>query len=294
MLGPPPAVWTLEGPTLVRVAGGRAARPGALYRDTVWGRFVVAVSRLRLARPDLRPGVAVDNPSPLPVRLEGWYARAGGAPSRPARLVLAPGGRLVWTAARAARALAAGGRAVFAAPWPLGGRPAPVVLTLFAARVPPDRPGALPLLPRAGAARATFAHADAVLRLVAPARGRLPLPWGAGAFPRELGVDSADGVWAWAGVAALSPRVRLVLPVQATAWCLLRRGDSGTAVATARALGAGRRRRFVDWRPGPADLAPAARLTLEAMSPAGGCGRRAPPPRGWAPPPRAAGRPPEA
>lgn len=211
-MSPPasPAVrYALRGPRLVVAAQTiSSSRPGALYRDTLLGRFTWYVRQTNGTDRVLRIGLALSNPGPFTVVVRSLRvaARADGvryaSSLRPERVVLGPGTHVLW-----AVPVAPGGTATLTAQAEASfpergldalldrlGLAAPVVATLYSAPVQPAQPARLAVLPLShGGIRATFPHAYAVAAgprppapLVPPLLRTLFDPWPAG-------TDMVDG-----------------------------------------------------------------------------------------------------
>jgi hypothetical protein len=212
--------YTLSGPPLiVSEAPLRIRRPGALYRDTLFGRYVLFAHHVNATREVLRVGVAWSNPGPFTVVLNGLHltAEEGGriafrSNPHPGPLVLGPGTHIIWAVpvAPSASLIVHGTGSVT---FPEEGvfyrwandvhLPAPIVTTLYASSSKPAHPDRLPVLPPGrGALRGTFRHAYAVSdgRVLPPQLplGSLPLPlvsrfWNSLGCPWPAGTDMVDG-----------------------------------------------------------------------------------------------------
>ena len=265
--------WRMAGPLLVvSRAPARIRTPGALYRDTVWGRFRLSAVHANATPATLDVGVAVDNPAPFAVRLSHWALRTPGAPTAAiASRVLAARSHLTWVVpllpGQRIR-LDAGGSVRLVAPGLLGRLAgdlgAPVVVTVFAAASPPGDPLSLADVPARGGVRATFPHAWGVERVTAPLSGTLVLHPGAWHWPSLPGVDAVDGVTTWSrGATAFAPRLDLVLPAtrRLYGWRVVE-GLPGRPTHTVLRLRASDRGRKVVWRVPGSDLGPGGRLIL--------------------------------
>ncbi len=204
--------WRLGGPTLAYAAPRPGPnRTGALYRDTLWGAFVARERYRNRTSRRLDLGLALTNPAPFAVRVLHFTP----ATERARSVLLPPGAHALWATPLGAGktgAVVARGRAVVAL-GPLAGLPAPLVVTLYAAPGVPAAPSRLPLVRRGSGVRATFAHADMTLTLVASRSHAVSL-WPAHApLPSLPAVDSVDGRTAWAdGAKELLPRLNIRLP----------------------------------------------------------------------------------
>lgn len=273
----PPAVpaWRMGGPPLVLSLGpARVQKTGALYRDTVWGRFALTARHTNASTATLFMGVALDNPAPFPVRLAAMVLSAGGAPALilPAR-VLAAGDRVTWAVPvlpGGRLSLDARGSVRLDAFGLLGRLEAPVVVTVFASPALPTAPLGLRSVPRAGGVRATFPYTYASERIAAPLHGSVAMHPARWLWPSLAGVDAVDGITAWErGASAFAPRIAFVLPATHRTGARWRVVEDvpGRPPTTLLRLGSGARSgaRTVDWPVPPVALAPSATLRLSAV-----------------------------
>lgn len=202
--------YTLSGPPLVvSEAPLDVRRTGALYRDTLLGRFALYARHTNDSSRTLRIGVALTNPGPFTVVVSGLTLSATTAGTRfraamhPERLVLLPRTHSVWAVPVApSRSLTLLGHAQVRFPasgvyalLDAIGVPAPIIATVYAASNQPHRPSRLVLLPAGhGGLRATFPHAYALPRGAAYLPP-LPFPslWRSLASPWPAGTDMVDG-----------------------------------------------------------------------------------------------------